>query len=134
MKTVSLGVCSLEAYCLDYHTSSILAVDVPALPLLQTLKQWGYLQVLGQVLKVLDVLHEAGYAHRNIKPSNILQRDKQHDWMLSNFAASCPVGAALSFHAFYTLWGQCSSLKNWLPARKGGMYLVLCVRGVTPSE
>ena len=54
------------------------------------------MQVLGQVLKTVKALHEEGYAHRNIKPSNILQRDKQHDWMLSDFAASCPVGAALS--------------------------------------
>ena len=52
-------------------------------------------QVLGQVLKTVKALHDAGYAHRNIKPSNILQREKQHDWMLFDFSASCPVGALL---------------------------------------
>jgi serine/threonine protein kinase len=52
-------------------------------------------QVLGQVLQTLAALHEAGFAHRNIKPSNILQREQQHDWMLFDFSASCPVGAAL---------------------------------------
>ncbi|NJR41439.1 MAG: hypothetical protein HC767_01035 [Akkermansiaceae bacterium] len=53
------------------------------------------MQVLGQVLKSVTALHAAGYAHRNIKPSNILQRGKQHDWMLFDFSASCPIGAPL---------------------------------------
>jgi serine/threonine protein kinase len=52
-------------------------------------------QVLGQVLQTLAALHDAGFAHRNIKPSNILQRVQQHDWMLFDFSASCPVGVAL---------------------------------------
>ena len=51
--------------------------------------------MLGQVLKSVKALHGVGYAHRNIKPSNILQREKQHDWMLFDFSASCPVGVHL---------------------------------------
>ena len=50
------------------------------------------LQIVGQVLKAVVALHGAGLAHRNIKPSNIIQRFKQHDWILSDFAASCPFG------------------------------------------
>ena len=46
--------------------------------------------MLPQVLKVLKVLHEEGYAHRNIKPSNILHSEKLSKWSLSDFAASCP--------------------------------------------
>jgi serine/threonine protein kinase len=52
-------------------------------------------QVLGQVLKALMALHGAGYAHCNIKPSNILQREKQHDWVLSDFACCRPQSALL---------------------------------------
>lgn len=51
------------------------------------------LQILGQVMKSVTALHGTGLAHRNIKPSNIIQRPKQHDWVLSDFAASCPFGA-----------------------------------------
>jgi serine/threonine protein kinase len=49
------------------------------------------LQVLGQVLKAVKRLHEQGYAHRNIKPSNILRRLKQHDWVLFDFASAAPL-------------------------------------------
>ena len=69
------------------------------------------MQVLGQVLKTVKALHEEGYAHRNIKPSNILQRDKQHDWMLSDFAASCPVGMLLPvIRRALNLWVEGSML------------------------
>jgi serine/threonine protein kinase len=51
-------------------------------------------QVLGQVLKAVKELHGAGYAHRNIKPSNILRRLKQHDWVLFDFASSAPLSAS----------------------------------------
>jgi serine/threonine protein kinase len=50
-------------------------------------------QVLGQVLKAVKALHGAGYAHRNIKPSNIQSRLKQHDWVLFDFASSAPLSA-----------------------------------------
>lgn len=51
--------------------------------------------MIGQLIRGVRALHEAGYVHRNIKPSNILQRSSQHDWVLSDFSSCCPLGAAL---------------------------------------
>ena len=53
------------------------------------------MQTIVQVLKVLKQLHSAGYAHRNIKPSNILQRLTNPEWMLVDFACCAALGAAL---------------------------------------
>jgi serine/threonine protein kinase len=51
------------------------------------------LQVLGQVLKGVLALHSQSFAHCNIKPSNILRRFKQHDWVLMDFARAAPLGS-----------------------------------------
>ena len=60
------------------------------------------MQLLSQVLRAVRALHATGYAHRNIKPSNILRRLKQHDWILADLACAAPLGAAtvLSFGLF----------------------------------
>lgn len=84
---------------------------------------WRDVQVLGQVLKAVIALHGAGYAHRNIKPSNILQRGTQHDWILSDFAASCPLSVSpmLLHNACFTrieLYPECKYFaikKNTIP-------------------
>lgn len=52
-----------------------------------------HVQMLSQVLRTLMALHSEGFAHRNIKPSNILRRPMQHDWILVDFASTAPVGA-----------------------------------------
>jgi serine/threonine protein kinase len=52
-------------------------------------------QLLSQVLKTVKALHGSGYAHRNIKPSNILQRHKHHDWILADLACAAPLGMLL---------------------------------------
>jgi hypothetical protein len=62
-------------------------------------------QVLGQMLNGVTALHAQGYAHRNIKPSNILRRLKQHDWVLSDFAFSVPLSACHS---------KCLLCMHWL--------------------
>ena len=54
----------------------------------------GGMQLLSQVLRAVRALHATGYAHRNIKPSNILRRLKQHDWILADLACAAPLGAA----------------------------------------
>jgi serine/threonine protein kinase len=59
------------------------------------LAHFCHLQVIGQVLKAVHVLHAQGYAHRNIKPSNILRRLKQHDWVLSDFGCAASLGMPL---------------------------------------
>jgi serine/threonine protein kinase len=51
----------------------------------------GPVQALGQLLKAVNALHKQGYAHFNIKPSNILRRLKQHDWVLSDFGCSARI-------------------------------------------
>ena len=53
------------------------------------------LQVLGPLIKGARALHDAGYAHRNIKPSNILRRSSQRDWALSDLASCKPLGVPL---------------------------------------
>jgi serine/threonine protein kinase len=50
------------------------------------------MQLLIHVLKPLKALHAAGYGHCNIKPSNILQRQKHHDWILSDLGCAAPIG------------------------------------------
>lgn len=56
------------------------------------------MQLLSQVLRTLISVHAAGYAHRNIKPSNILRRPKQHDWILTDFACAAAIGALPPTH------------------------------------
>lgn len=73
-----------------------------------------FLQVLSQVLKVVHALHEAGYAHSNVKLSNMLQRGKQHDWMLFDVSASCPFG---KFHLLSQLYVAAYSVINTASAQ-----------------
>ena len=46
-------------------------------------------------MRALRRLHDFGYAHRDIKPGNILRRPKQHDWTLIDFGCSAPIGMFL---------------------------------------
>jgi serine/threonine protein kinase len=54
------------------------------------------MQLLSQVMRAVKALHGAGYAHGNIKPSNIIRRLKQHDWILTDLACAASFGAAFS--------------------------------------
>ena len=54
---------------------------------------WVPMQLISQMLRSVQALHWACYAHRNIKPSNILRRLKQHDWILTDFDSAAPLGA-----------------------------------------
>jgi hypothetical protein len=44
------------------------------------------LQVLCHIAERLEVLHAAGWAHRDIKPGNVLRRPEHHRWTLINSA------------------------------------------------
>lgn len=46
-----------------------------------------------QAAEALQTLHREGYAHRDIRPTNILSRFRQHDWTLINFSHAAPIGA-----------------------------------------
>ena len=52
------------------------------------------MQLMSHVLRAVKALHGAGYAHCNIKPSNILRRPQQHDWILSDLSCAAPLGAS----------------------------------------
>eukprot|EP00892_Ulva_mutabilis_P005913 jgi/Ulvmu1/3694/UM017_0111.1 len=60
-------------------------------------------QALSHAVRALRRLHEFGYAHRDIKPGNILRRPKQHDWTLIDFGCTAQIGstAGLSFSLKY---------------------------------
>ena len=51
------------------------------------------LQALSHAVRSLRRLHEFGYAHRDIKPGNILRRPRQHDWTLIDFGCCARIGA-----------------------------------------
>eukprot|EP00892_Ulva_mutabilis_P005912 jgi/Ulvmu1/3693/UM017_0110.1 len=60
-------------------------------------------QALSHAVRALRRLHDFGYAHRDIKPGNILRRPKQHDWTLIDFGCTAQIGstAGLSFSLKY---------------------------------
>ena len=61
-------------------------------------------QTISQVLSVLSALHKGGFAHRNIKPSNILQSCRQELWTLSDFAACAAIGAPSEDNSNKLFW------------------------------
>eukprot|EP00892_Ulva_mutabilis_P002686 jgi/Ulvmu1/12418/UM009_0068.1 len=49
-------------------------------------------QALSHSVRALQKLHSVGYAHRDIKPGNILRRYKEHDWTLIDFGCTSQIG------------------------------------------
>eukprot|EP00892_Ulva_mutabilis_P005985 jgi/Ulvmu1/3759/UM175_0006.1 len=60
-------------------------------------------QALSHAVRALRRLHDFGYAHRDVKPGNILRRPKQHDWTLIDFGCTSRIGSmsSLSFSMKY---------------------------------
>jgi len=52
------------------------------------------LQVLHHIAKRLRLMHEAGWAHLDLKPGNVLRRPRLHAWTLIDFGCSAKLGAA----------------------------------------
>lgn len=50
------------------------------------------MQALAAITKRLQVLHDGGYAHRNIKPSNILWLPHSNSWALTDLRCAARIG------------------------------------------
>ena len=60
-------------------------------------------QVLGHVSERIAELHDAGYAHRDLKPGNIMWQPRTYTWVLIDFGLASPIGqpAPVGFTATY---------------------------------
>ena len=61
------------------------------------------MQFLVHIAKKLQVLHAAGWAHRDLKPGNTIWLPSQNEWALIDFGCACEAGneADLSFSLYY---------------------------------
>lgn len=53
------------------------------------------MQALSHAVKGLTKLHSCGYAHRDVKPGNIMRRPNHREWTLSDFGRTAGIGALL---------------------------------------
>jgi serine/threonine protein kinase len=49
------------------------------------------IQVLGHVGERIAELHDAGYAHRDLKPGNIMWQPRTYTWVLIDFGLAAPL-------------------------------------------
>jgi serine/threonine protein kinase len=63
----------------------------------------AYMQVLSHIAERLKDLHEAGYAHRDIKPGNIMWLPRKKRWTLIDFGCAARIGtkARTGFSLYY---------------------------------
>ena len=54
------------------------------------------MQVLFHVAQKLQQIHAAGFAHRDVKPSNVILDSRSKQWMLIDFASAAPIGQVKS--------------------------------------
>jgi serine/threonine protein kinase len=59
-------------------------------------------QTLLHVVRAVKVMHEMGFAHRDIKPGNILRRPGEHDWTLIDFGCAVRIGAYPCGHSCHS--------------------------------
>lgn len=50
-------------------------------------------QVLSHICERVKTLHDAGVAHRDLKPGNVLWRPKHYSWTLIDFGCAAEIGA-----------------------------------------
>lgn len=62
----------------------------------QLLTDMHGMQVLYQVAEALKALHAAGYAHRNLKPSNIVRCTGSSAWSFLDFGCAARIGVSFS--------------------------------------
>ena len=61
------------------------------------------MQVMTHVGQKLQQIHSAGFAHRDVKPSNVIMNLQTKQWVLTDFASTAPIGAQkpLSFSILF---------------------------------
>jgi serine/threonine protein kinase len=52
----------------------------------------GHVQVIIQISKKLQVLHKAGFCHRDLKPGNCIWLPSQNTWSLIDFGCTAACG------------------------------------------
>lgn len=55
------------------------------------------MQVLGHVSKRIAELHKAGFAHRDLKPGNIMWQTRTYTWVLIDFGLAARIGQKARF-------------------------------------
>jgi serine/threonine protein kinase len=55
------------------------------------------MQVLHHIAKRLESMHNAGWAHLDLKPGNVLRRPVKHAWTLIDFGCSAKIGALAGY-------------------------------------
>ena len=98
-------------------------------------------QTLMHVVRAVKVMHDMGYAHRDIKPGNILRRPGEHDWTLIDFGCAARIGApplAMQIVLYVTLCNSgymiCTEqVTNWL-GRAGTKAKISYSLGYTAPE
>lgn len=53
------------------------------------------LQIIVHIAEKLQIMHMAGYAHRDLKPGNCIWLPSQNTWSLIDFGCTAPCGAPL---------------------------------------
>ena len=49
------------------------------------------LQVIANVAKRLEAMHDAGYAHHDLKPANVMWLPRENQWTLIDFGCASPL-------------------------------------------
>eukprot|EP00892_Ulva_mutabilis_P004417 jgi/Ulvmu1/2347/UM013_0195.1 len=64
---------------------------------------WAAMPVLANIAKRLEDMHNAGYAHRDLKPGNVMWLPRENQWTLIDFGAAGRIGeeAPLTFTFAY---------------------------------
>jgi serine/threonine protein kinase len=55
------------------------------------------MQVLHHIARRLESMHNAGWAHLDLKPGNVLRRPVKHAWTLIDFGCSAKIGALAGY-------------------------------------
>ena len=54
-------------------------------------------QILGHISQRISELHQAGFAHRDLKPGNIMWQPRTYTWVLIDFGLAARIGDTAPF-------------------------------------